>query len=113
MSAEAIPPSAIFHRSLGKVYPTAVSGQGIYLKTKDGKLVIDGSSGAAVSCLGHGHPAVIEAIIQQAQRMAFAHTSFFTSNPAEELAELLLNQSAGAFNNVMFLSSGKGIVPST
>ncbi|CAH0055608.1 unnamed protein product [Clonostachys solani] len=112
MSAEATPPSAIFHRSLGKVYPTAVSGQGIYLETKDGKQVIDGSSGAAVSCLGHGHPAVIQAIVEQAQRMSFAHTSFFTSNPAEELAELLLSQSAGAFHNVMFLSSGSEAVES-
>ena len=72
----------------------------------DGSRTLDGSSGAAVSCLGHGHPAVIEAICLQTRKLAFAHTSFFTSDPAEELATFLTKASDGAFTNVMFLSSG-------
>lgn len=102
-----VPSSAVFHRSQAKSYATASGGEGVYLKTKDGKLILDGSSGAAVSCLGHGHQRVIQAIIDQAQRMAFAHSSFFTSDPAEELATLLLGQSQGAFTKVMLLSSGQ------
>ncbi|KAL1957362.1 hypothetical protein VTO42DRAFT_6042 [Malbranchea cinnamomea] len=106
------PMSSIFHRSLTKDYPTAASGSGVYLYTADGKKILDGSSGAAVSCLGHGHKAVIEAIIDQAQRLAFAHTSFFTNDPAEELASLLLERSDGAFTKVMFLSSGSEAIES-
>lgn len=99
--------SAIFHRSLTKKYPVAASGQGVYIIRSDGSKILDGSSGAAVSCLGHGHQVVIEAIVEQARNLAFVHTSFFTSHPAEELASLLLKTGGGVFSKVMFLSSGK------
>ncbi|EXJ82095.1 hypothetical protein A1O1_08164 [Capronia coronata CBS 617.96] len=105
-------PSAIFHRSLNKNYEKAVGGDGIYIVAPDGSRTLDGSSGAAVSCLGHGHKAVIDAIVEQARKMAFAHTSFFTNNPAEELAQLLIDQSDNAFTKVMFLSSGSEAVES-
>ncbi|EXJ84038.1 hypothetical protein A1O3_04705 [Capronia epimyces CBS 606.96] len=104
--------TAIFHRSLNKEYDTASSGSGVYIVHSDGSRTLDGSSGAAVSCLGHGHPVVIEAIVQQARKLAFAHSSFFTSDPAEQLAQLLIEQSAGAFTKVMFLSSGSEAVES-
>jgi len=106
MIAKAEKDSAVFHRSLTKQYPTAASGSGVWLIDNDGSRTLDGSSGAAVSCLGHGHQVVIDAIVEQAQKLDFAHTSFFTSDPAEELASLLLDQSDNAFSNVMFLSSG-------
>lgn len=99
--------SAIFHRILDKKYATASSGQGVYIQHPDGSRTLDGCSGAAVSCLGHGHTAVIEAIIEQARKFAYAHTVFFTSDPAEELAQVLIDQSAGNFTKVMFVSSGK------
>lgn len=98
--------SAIMHRILDKEYPTASSGNGVYIVQPDGRKTLDGCSGAAVSCLGHGHPAVIEAIVQQARKFAYAHTVFFTSDPAEELADRLIQQSEGAFSKVMFVSSG-------
>jgi adenosylmethionine-8-amino-7-oxononanoate aminotransferase len=98
--------SAIFHRSLTKTYPTAVAGHGVYIQDRNGNLIIDGSSGAAVSCLGHGHKEVIEAIVEQAGQLAFAHTSFFTSDPAEELASFLISTCPDVFSKVMFLSSG-------
>lgn len=104
--------SAIFHRSLTKDYNTASGGDGVYIVHSDGSRTLDGSSGAAVSCLGHGHEAVIEAIVDQARKMAFAHTSFFTSDPAEQLAQLLIEQSNDAFTKVMFLSSGSEAVES-
>ncbi|KAK5938674.1 hypothetical protein PMZ80_008865 [Knufia obscura] len=112
MIAEPQPPSAIFHRSLTKTYPTATTGQGVYITQSDGSKILDGSCGAAVSCLGHGHQAVIEAITEQARQLSFAHTSFFTSDPAEELASLLIKSSDGRFSTCMFLSSGSEAVES-
>lgn len=99
--------TAIFHRTPNKKYDVASGGAGVYLVHPDGTRTLDGSSGAAVSCLGHGHPVVIEAIVQQARQLAFAHTSFFTSDPAEELASFLISSSGDAFSKVMFLSSGR------
>ncbi|KAL2210714.1 PLP-dependent transferase [Sarocladium strictum] len=104
--------SALFHRSLEKEYPTAVSGEGVNLITSDGRKVLDGSSGAAVSCLGHGNKEVIDSICAQARSLAFAHSSFFTSNPAEELGRLILEKSDGAFEKVLFLTSGSEAVES-
>ena len=98
--------TAIFHRSLTKKYDTAAGGDGIYIVHSDGSKTLDGCCGAAVSCLGHSHPVVIDAIVQQAKQLSFAHTSIFTCKPAEELASLLIARSDDAFSNVMFLSSG-------
>ena len=78
----------------------------------EGNRVLDGSSGAAVSCIGHGNKEVIKAIIDQAQSLCYAHTSFFTSSPAEELAQVLIDSSDKAFTKVMFLSSGSEAVES-
>ncbi|RVX69755.1 hypothetical protein B0A52_06400 [Exophiala mesophila] len=105
--------SAVFHRSQNKEYGTACGGKGVYLFHPDGSKTLDGSSGAAVSCLGHGHPVVIEAIVDQARKLAFAHSSFFTNDPAEELAHLLTSLSDGAFSKVLFLSSGSEAVESS
>ncbi|KAH8168980.1 aminotransferase class-III domain-containing protein [Sarocladium implicatum] len=104
--------SALFHRSLEKTYPTAVKGEGVHLITADGRKIIDGSSGAAVSCLGHGNQEVIEAVCTQARSLAFAHSSFFTSDPAEDLGRLILEKSNGAFKKVLFLTSGSEAVES-
>lgn len=98
--------TSIFHRSLTKTYPEVVGGDGPYLILSDGKKVLDGSSGAAVSCLGHSNTEVIEAIVNQARSLPFAHTSFYTNSPSEKLAKLLIERSGDAFSNVLFLSSG-------
>ncbi|KAL6251172.1 hypothetical protein RBB50_001380 [Rhinocladiella similis] len=105
-------PTAIFHRSFTKNYDTAAGGKGVYIIGPDGRRTLDGSSGAAVSCLGHGHPTIIEAIVQQARTMAYAHSSFFTSSPAEELAHLLCSLSNGVFTKLLVLSSGSEAVES-
>lgn len=104
--------SAVFHRSLEKNYPAAVGGEGVYLHTSDGRKILDGSSGAAVSCLGHGHQEVIDSICQQARQLSFAHTSFFTSDPAEDLARFILDKSSGSFDKVLFLTSGSEAIES-
>ena len=104
--------SSLFHRSLDKEYPTAVRGEGVYLITADGRRILDGSSGAAVSSVGHGNEEVIKAVCDQAHSLAFAHTSFFTSDPAEKLADLILANSDGAFSKILFLGSGSEAVES-
>lgn len=96
----------ILHRQMQNPLPTAVGGEGVYLIDADGKRYIDASSGAAVSCLGHGHKAVIAAIQQQAEKLAFAHTSFFTSEPAEELADRLIADAPDGLSHVYYISGG-------
>lgn len=96
----------VFHRNPKISMKTAVSGKGIRLFDSDGKSYIDACGGAAVSCLGHGHPAVIEAIKQQLDTIAYAHTSFFTTQMAEDLADFLQQKAPGSLNHVYFVSGG-------
>ena len=98
--------SRVFHRSLRADIPRATGGQGAYLQDAQGKQYLDASGGAAVSCLGHGETRIIEAIKSQLDRLAFAHTSFFTSESAEELAEVLSAKAPGGNWRVYFLSGG-------
>ena len=96
----------VFHRNARSDYPVAVGGEGPYLIDAAGKRYLDASGGAAVSCVGHGHPAVVAAIRDQAGKLAYAHTSFFTSEPAEALADCLIEGAGGAFERVYFVSGG-------
>ncbi len=100
--------SYVFHRTMDWVLPTIVAGEGNYLIDSTGKRYFDACGGAAVSCLGHSNQRVCEAIYQQLGRLAFAHTGFFTNQPAEELAEYLMTRTPAGTGNgrVMFLGSG-------
>ncbi|TSH95116.1 aspartate aminotransferase family protein [Verticiella sediminum] len=100
----------IFHRTPRVPLQTAVRGEGCYLFDADGRRYFDGSGGAAVSCLGHGHPEVVAAVAAQVQRLAYAHTSFFTSEPAEQLADLLAGRSPAGLAHAYFVSSGSEAV---
>ena len=82
--------SRVFHRYPREAYPVAVRGEGAYLFDRDGKRYLDASGGAAVSCLGHSDKAVVKAIQEQLARLPFAHTSFFTNEPMEALADALI-----------------------
>jgi adenosylmethionine-8-amino-7-oxononanoate aminotransferase len=104
--------SKVFHRQLNQSMPVAVSGTGPYLIDSEGKRYIDGSGGAAVSCLGHNHPKVVAAIVEQAQSLAFAHTAFFTSEPAESLAQHLVARAPEGIEHVYFLSGGSEAIES-
>jgi adenosylmethionine-8-amino-7-oxononanoate aminotransferase len=84
----------------------AVSGRGITLTDADGKTYLDASGGAAVSCLGHGHPEVLAAMHAQIDRLAYAHTSFFTTEVAEELADQLVRTAPEGTSHVYFVSGG-------
>ncbi|WP_291012570.1 aspartate aminotransferase family protein [Hydrogenophaga sp.] len=96
----------VFHRQLHHDLPVAVSGQGITLTDATGKTYLDASGGAAVSCLGHGHPDVIAAMHAQIDRLAYAHTSFFTTEVAEELADVLISTAPAGMSHVYFVSGG-------
>jgi adenosylmethionine-8-amino-7-oxononanoate aminotransferase len=98
--------SRVLHRSLRHTPPKAIGGEGIWLFGGDGRKVLDASGGAAVSCIGHQHPRVIAAIARQASRLAFAHTAFFSSEPAEALADHLVGDEPGGLAYAYFVSGG-------
>jgi hypothetical protein len=100
--------TSVLHRSLRGMPPVAVRGDGVYLVDGEGRRYLDASGGAAVSCLGHSHPRVIAAIRQQAERLSYAHTSFFSNDPAERLAQRLVALAPPGFGRgrVAFVGSG-------
>jgi adenosylmethionine-8-amino-7-oxononanoate aminotransferase len=98
--------SRLIHRSLRQDPPLALSGQGIHLHDSNGRTIIDGSGGAAVACLGHGHPRVLEAMRQQQERLCYAHTSLYSNEAAERLAELVLADEPGGLTHLYLCSSG-------
>lgn len=100
----------ILHRQIATPLPVAVGGKGVELFDAEGRAYIDASGGAAVSCLGHGHPDVIAAIHAQADKLAFAHSGFFTSEPAERLADRLAATAPEGIDHVYFVSGGSEAV---
>jgi adenosylmethionine-8-amino-7-oxononanoate aminotransferase len=96
----------VFHRDPRIAYPVAVRGEGVYLYDREGKRYLDASGGAAVSCLGHSDRAVIAAIQRQLEQLAFAHTSFFTNEPMEALADVLIARAPKSFDKVYLVSGG-------
>ncbi|RKF14715.1 aspartate aminotransferase family protein [Roseovarius spongiae] len=102
--------SHVFPRHSRTPPRTALRGEGAYLYDAEGRAYLDGSGGAAVSCLGHSDADVIKAVQDQAARMAYAHTSFFTSEPAEELADLLIANAPEGIERVYYVSGGSEAV---
>ncbi|MEX2240320.1 MAG: aspartate aminotransferase family protein [Burkholderiales bacterium] len=96
----------VFHRNPRERYPVAVRGDGAYLVDREGKRYLDASGGAAVSCLGHSDASVIKAIQEQLARLPFAHTSFFTNEPMEALADALVARAPASLQKVYFVSGG-------
>jgi adenosylmethionine-8-amino-7-oxononanoate aminotransferase len=98
--------SHILHRSLRHTFPLAVAGHGIRIIDDKGKEYLDASGGAAVSCLGHGHAEVVRAMHEQIDRIAYAHTSFFSTAVAEELADMLVAHAPVGMSHVYLVSGG-------
>jgi adenosylmethionine-8-amino-7-oxononanoate aminotransferase len=96
----------VIHRNLRATPPVAVAGEGVWLIDAQGRRYLDASGGAAVSCLGHGHPDVIAAMHAQIDALAYAHTGFFTSEVAESLADHLAARAPVGLANVYFVSGG-------
>ncbi|MBT9488225.1 MAG: aspartate aminotransferase family protein [Rubrivivax sp.] len=100
----------ILHRQIRHTLPVAVSGRGVHITDSTGRTYIDASGGAAVSCLGHGHPDVIAAMHAQIDRLAYAHTSFFTTEVAEQLAKQLVRTAPAGTSHAYFVSGGSEAV---
>ena len=103
-------PGHIFGRSTRGGLPTAVEGDGAYIIDSSGKRYLDGSGGAAVSCLGHSDPEVRAALHAQLDKIAFAHTGFFTTDAAEALADQLIDKAPRGIERVYLVSGGSEAV---
>ncbi|KAG9312850.1 hypothetical protein JVU11DRAFT_6281 [Chiua virens] len=97
--------SSILHR-IPWTPPVAARAEGIYIDLEDGRRVIDGIGGAAVSCIGASHLKVIAAIKDQLDTLTYVYNMQLSSKPAEELAKFLVHSSNGAFELVAFASGG-------
>src|SRR6201988_2335303 len=98
--------SRVLHRSLRETPPLAIGGEGVWLIAEDRRRVLDASGGAAVSCLGHQHPRVLDAMKERASKIAYPPTAFFSSEPAEALAETLVGHEPGGLAYAYFVSGG-------
>ncbi len=96
----------ILHRQIAGTMPVAVGGRGLELTDAAGRVYLDASGGAAVSCLGHGHPAVRAALHAQLDQLAYAHTGFFTTEVAEKLADKLIAGAPGGMSHVYLVCGG-------
>jgi adenosylmethionine-8-amino-7-oxononanoate aminotransferase len=102
----------VFHRHLRQTPPVAASASGMIIRDAAGREYLDASGGAAVSSLGHGHPDVMAAMHAQIDRIAYAHTSFFTTEVAEELADELIRTAPAGMSHVYLVSGGSEAVES-
>ena len=102
----------ILHRQMQENLPIASSGDGPYVIDTKGKRYLDACGGAAVSCLGYSHPRVTQAIKAQLDKIAFVHSAFFSSQPAEELADFLVTRAPDGIEHVYFVSGGSEAIES-
>ncbi len=100
----------LLHRTIGQPYPIAASAKGFIIRDHDGNAYIDASGGAAVSCLGHGHPDVVAAMHRQIDTLDYAHTGFFSSQVAEDLADHLVAHAPPGMSHVYLVSGGSEAV---
>ena len=100
----------ILHRQIGGTLPVAAGGSGIEIVDSTGKRYLDASGGAAVSCLGHGHPAVTAALHAQLDKLAYAHTGFFTTDVAEKLGDRLIADAPEGMSHAYLVSGGSEAV---
>ena len=100
----------LFYRHTQMKPPIAVGGEGVYIIDSQGNRYLDASSGAAVSCLGHSDEEVKAAIKDQIDKIPFAHTAFFSSEPAEALGDFLIDKAPEGIGWVYFLSGGSEAV---
>ena len=96
----------------GAALPKIVYGRGSRLFDATVKDYIDGSGGPAVFCLGHAHPEVNEAIKQQLDRVAHGYRYNFTSDPLEELTEIVAARCGPGLGHMIFTTGGSESVES-
>lgn len=104
------PHTRVLHRHTHTDLPIAVSGEGPYVIDSEGKRYLDASGGAAVSCLGYSDPEVTAAIQQQISKLPFIHSAFFTTEPMEQLADLMIAGAPAGLDRVYLVSGGSEAV---
>ena len=86
--------------------PTAlVRGQGVYVWDAAGRRYLDATSGQGVAALGHCHPAVSQAMHEQAQTLVTCHESFYNDRRAQ-LLSLLAGVMPGDLQQFFLCNSG-------
>jgi adenosylmethionine-8-amino-7-oxononanoate aminotransferase len=100
--------SAVLHRDTHFIPKKAIGGKGSYIFLEDGSKFLDSTGGAAVSCLGHGHEKVTQAVTDQLNQLAYCHTAFFGTDVSEELARFLCDSTGGKLSKLYVVSSGRG-----
>ncbi len=84
--------SNVFYRSdLKKNYPVMESGKGIYLYDDAGNEYIDATAGISVTNVGFGVREIVAAMAEQALKLQFVHTSFFTTDVQERAATKIVD----------------------
>ena len=96
----------LLYRVPNAAMPIAAAGAGLEIMDAAGRRYLDASGGAAVSCLGHQHPEVVAALREQLDRLAYAHTAFFTTEAAERLADILVENAPAELERVYLVSGG-------
>jgi len=105
LDAPSVRPTAILHRTPWKP-PVATSANGLYVTLEDGRTVLDAVGGAAVACIGNGHPQVTKALKEQVDKISYVYNMQLSNEPAEALAKFLIESGKGAFELVGFVSGG-------
>ena len=98
--------SSILHRNLSAEPLHVESAKGSYLYLEDGRSILDASSGAAVACIGHSDDRVRKAMYDQMAKVSYVHAQVYTSGPAEDLANLLIESTEGKMSHCLFMCSG-------
>ena len=100
------PKGHVFYRKLGRIYPLATHGDGIHLYDEKGKRYIDGSGGALVANIGHGHSEIFQKMMEQMGKVGYVHGTQFTTRSIEEYAEALGGILPEGLEKIYFLSGG-------
>jgi acetylornithine/N-succinyldiaminopimelate aminotransferase len=88
----------------GRPKTVLTRGEGCYVWDADGNRYLDLLAGIAVNALGHGHPALIEALSNQAASMIHV-SNFFATPPQIELAEKLLTVAGAPKGSAVFFAN--------
>jgi adenosylmethionine-8-amino-7-oxononanoate aminotransferase len=98
--------SVLYRHNVSHDLPRAVGGDGAWIVDEAGNRYLDASGGAAVSCLGHSNEAIRAALVDQVNSLAYAHTRYFTTEPMEAMADLLVGAAPDPLSKVWFTSGG-------
>ncbi|KAH8901121.1 aminotransferase class 3 [Thozetella sp. PMI_491] len=101
---------SLLHRSLLERPHTVTRASRSYLYLEDGRKVLDACGGAAVAILGHGHPEVLDAVMDQMRKVSYVHTVAYTTESAEALANWIIGSRRTGFDHGLakayFIGSG-------